>query len=113
MSQSTIGITYFDTNNDVQTLHETQGSAQRFSDLLDEFEPAVVALKTNHAPSSSGSEPGGVIPAETATLKVTKWKSGGCWFWVATPKGSLDDDEWIAVHTLRVSASKVMFPQDT
>lgn len=111
MTLSTIGVTYYDTNNDVQCLADTQGSSQRFSAMLDGFEPAVVALTTNHPPSTSGNEPSG-IPESTATTKVTKWKSGGVWFWVTTPKGNLDDVEWAAVHDLRVGASKLVFPED-
>lgn len=111
MTLSTIGITYFDTNNDVQVASDTQLSTQRFSAMLDEFEAVVVALKTNHPPSSSGNEPSG-IPTPTGTLKVTKWKSGGVWFWIETPKGNLDDAEWDALHTLRVNASKAAYPED-
>ena len=112
MTLSTLGITYYDTNNDVQALTDTQGSSERFSAMLGTFEAAVVALTTNHTPSTSGNEPPG-IPTPTSTLKVTKWKSNGQWFWLETPKGNLDDTEWEALHTLRVNASKAVFPEDS
>ena len=112
MTLSSLGITYFDTNNDVQALTDTQGSSERFSAMLGTFEAAVVALTTNHTPSTSGNEPPG-IPTPTSTLKVTKWKSNGQWFWLETPKGNLDDTEWEALHTLRVNASKAVFPEDS
>lgn len=111
MTLSTIGITYYDTNNDVQALADTQGSGERFSAMLSTFEAAVVALTTNHPPSSSGNEPPG-IPTPTGTLKVTKWRSNGQWFWLETPKGNLDDAEWEALHALRVTASQNVFPVD-
>jgi hypothetical protein len=111
MSLSSLGITYYDTNNDIQYLHDTQVSTQRFPDMLDDFEAAVVALSTNYPPSTSGNEPPG-IPTPTSTLKVTKWKSNGQWFWIETPKGVLDDAAWAALHTQRVDASKVVFPED-
>ena len=111
MTLSSLGITYFDTNNDVQALSDTQGSSERFSAMLGTFEAAVVALTTNHPPSSSGNEPPG-IPTPTGTLKVTKWKSNGQWFWLETPKGNLDDAEWEALHSLRVTASQNVFPVD-
>lgn len=111
MTLSTIGITYYDTNNDVQALADTQGSGERFSAMLSTFEAAVVALTTNHPPSSSGNEPPG-IPTPTGTLKVTKWRSNGQWFWLETPKGNLDDTEWEALHALRVTASQNVFPVD-
>jgi hypothetical protein len=111
MSLSSLGITYYDTNNDLQYMHDTQGSTQRFAAMLDDFEPAVVALSTNYPPSTSGNEPPG-IPSPSDTLKVTKWKSNGQWFWIETPKGNLDDAEWSALHTLRVNASQAVFPVD-
>ncbi len=112
MSLSTIGVNYYDTNNDVQSVSDTQVGTERFSSMLGDFEAAVVALTTNHTPSSSGNEPPD-IPTPTSSLKVTKWKSNGTWFWLETPKGNLDDAEWDALHTLRVNASKAVFPEDT
>lgn len=112
MNLSSVGITYYDTNNDVQAFSDTQEVSERFSAMLGLFEPAVVALTTNHPPSSSGTEPPG-IPTPTNTLKVTKWKSNGQWFWLETPKGNLDDTEWETLHALRVTASQGVFPVDS
>jgi hypothetical protein len=111
MSLSSLGITYYDQNNDVQALTDTQDASQRFVSLLDDFEAAVIAITTNHPPSSSGSEPPG-IPTPTSTLKVTKWKSDGMWFWLTTEKGTLSESAWTTLHDQRVAASKAVFPED-